>query len=688
MIGLKESFQEQPPRGELAPLVDAIFRPGGWMQTELGLDYRPQQAAMAVAAAQAFEGEYPLLFEAGTGVGKSLAYLVPGIIHATLQGRQCIVSTHTISLQEQLQENDLPLSRALFNKIPELAPFADFKTALLVGKANYLCNARLARAITTRGELFPSAVQTELERLTDWARVSATGIRHELTPPINPDVWEWVNADSGACNRRRCNPKTCFYQRARARMLNARVVIVNHSLLFSLMNAGAAPHGKTPGILLAKDFVVLDEAQTVPAVASQQFGHHVSSVGLDRLLKRFFNPRHKKGILRRLGSLEDCRIAEEAIATAKQFFTDVRHRILAAQPIVRIYSEGWGEPVLNPPLVNLVQRTAAIADRLADGPEREELQDLGERVKQYNMAINACLSVASEESVYWLERTGRDGNNVHMRATPLDVAAVLREHIFNRSTSALLTSATLDDGTGMNGFMEKVGAFGAIAEQVRSPFDYDRTVRIFIASDAPPPDRENARLDVGFLSESIRACALAVGGGTLVLFTSYHDMRQVAERVENDFQKAGRRFLMQGRDGPRSLITNQFREAGNAILLGADSFWKGVDVPGAALSQVIVTRLPFENPSHPVAGAKQDWIRSRGGNPFAEMTLPDAVIKLRQGIGRLIRSESDRGTITLLDSRLLTRPYGRFFLDVLPKREFTTFNRENREAVFSPLENA
>lgn len=686
MIGLKEAFEDSPPLSALPALTESVFSEGGWLQDALALESRPQQEDMALSVAQAFSADSALVFEAGTGVGKSLAYLVPAIMHAMDRKRQCVVSTHTIALQEQIQNNDLPMSRLLFDRVPELEKYRDFKTALLVGRGNYLCSTRLAQAIATRSELFRTTEQQELERLADWSQVTKDGILHELNPPLNPEVWDWVNADSGACNRKNCSPETCFFQKARARLRTAQVIIVNHSLLFSLINAGVGPPSDLDGVLFAEDFVVLDEAHTIPAVATDQLGHRLSSVGLDRLLKRLYNPRRKKGLLSRYGAKQDCQAVETAVREAQSFFADVARRMLSKQSIVRLRQEGWCAPTLNPVLKTLAARVATVADRLDDGPEREDLLDLRTRINSYNSAINECIDVSDEDKVYWTERTGRKGTNVTLRASPIDVAPILREHLFRRGTSVVLTSATLAEGSDMSGFLAKVGADGETAEKVTSPFDFEANMRVFVATDAPQPTRGKGQLDIDFLISTIGFCTLRVRGGSLVLFTSYADMQRVAEELDEPFTEAGRLFLVQGRDGPRSEITYRFREAGNAVLFGTDSFWAGVDVPGPSLSQVIITRLPFENPGHPVAEAKSDWVRARGGNPFAELTLPEAILKFRQGVGRLIRNKTDCGTITLLDSRLLSREYGRRFLAMLPVQEFQRFNRMNREEAFQPLE--
>ena len=266
---------------------------------------------------------------------------------------------------------------------------------------------------------------------------------------------------------------------------------------------------------------------------------------------------------------------------------------------------------------------------------------------------------------------------------PLDVAPYLRQHVFSRSTSAILTSATLSDGTSMNSFQDKIGALAAESEIVYSPFDYEANCRIYIASDAPQPEPGEGRLDLDYLANMICWCSRRVEGGTMVLFTSHFDLRQVRERTQAFFHKINRPLFTQGHGMARTEIAQQFASAGNGVLFGTDSFWTGVDIPGPALSQVVIARLPFEHPGHPVGEARSEYIRSRGGSPFEEMTIPEALVKFRQGMGRLIRRHEDRGNIVVLDSRILTKPYGGHFINALPVKSYERFNRENRDSVFS-----
>ncbi len=684
MIGFNNDYEAAPAVSRLAPRVANVFAASGWLHERLGLEHRPQQEAMANAVAASLEADTPLLFEAGTGVGKSLAYLVPSILHALDSERPCIVSTNTISLQEQIQKKDLDLCRTLFGEIPELEGFRDFRVALLLGKSNYLCANRLARAIETRGDLFGTPEQEELHRLAEWSQQTASGLVQELTPSPNFEVWDNVNADSSTCNRKNCSPESCHYQRARARLRKAHLIIVNHSLLFALINAAGSPQ-KGKGVLFPDDFVVIDEAHTVPAIATDHFGLSLSSAGLQRLLNSLYNPNKKRGLLARLGGSRAKQAVVDTEEAGRQFFSFIRERILKDRGIVRLRTENWAEASLGAPLRGLIQHVNAILSRLEEGPAYDELKDQRKRLESYYAGLNQSLGLAPEDHVHWVEKTGKQGRNITLRNAPIDIAPYLRESLFQRETAVVLTSATLAPAGNVDVFKEQVGANHVPAEIASSPFDYQHHMRVFIATDIPAPSAGEGRLSLKAIADYILFCGSRNPGGSLVLFTSYQDMRQVALDLEESFHRQRRLFFMQGRDFSRTELTRRFARAGNGILFGTDSFWTGVDIPGNALSQVILARLPFENPTHPVPEAKCEWIRARGGNPFAELTLPQALIKFRQGIGRLIRSKSDRGVVTLLDSRLVSKPYGRLFLASLPQTRHLHLTKANRDERFQPF---
>jgi ATP-dependent DNA helicase DinG len=676
MIGLNDAFMEgsvaKSPALDGAALVARIFRPGGVLQQRLGLDHRPQQAQMAGRVMEAWAADEPLFFEAGTGVGKSLAYLIPGLIHAIAEERPLVVSTHTIALQEQIEQKDLPLCRKLFQSEPKLRPFAGFRHAVLLGRGNYLCGTRLKQALGTQDELFPSAAQLELQRIAEWAAHTRTGLRQELNPAPLPDVWEWVHADGHACNPRNCTPDTCFFRRAREAIRHANIIIVNHHLLFALLAAGHFPSGKARGILFPEDFMVMDEAHTLPAIATEYFGLQLSAFGLRRQLLKLYQPHKRKarGLLARQGD-PGLRNQVTALAgLADAFFAGVRTEFLQSGKPFRLRTPEWTDNPLDLPMRELIHGVAKVENRLPEGPARDELEGARRRLQAYREGINEALQLADPESVYWLEGTGRNADRVQLRSAPLEVAGPLRARLFARETGLLLTSATLAEGPDMQSFKDKVGAGAAASQQVSSPFDYPMQMEILIHAGAPVPASEDGRLDTAFLAGAIRRCVDEVDGGSLVLFTSYRDLLAVDKRLRPLLAASGRPLLCQGAGTERSALLEAFRESGRAVLLGTDSFWTGVDVPGTALSQVILTRLPFENPSHPVAEARAEHCRQQGKSPFAELVLPAALIKFRQGIGRLIRNHTDEGRLVILDSRILAKPYGRLFLDVLPHDQF------------------
>ncbi len=698
MIGLRDENDRLPPDSDDAPpappptrapeLAAKLFGEGGILHHALALEHRPQQARMAAAVADSVVGDTPLVFEAGTGVGKSLAYLLPGIIHAFDHKRQLIVSTHTIALQEQLDQKDIPLCRRVFRADPATAPYADFKSAVLVGKGNYLCTSRLATALRDKHELFATPEHAELQRIAAWAETTTSGLRHELVPPPSPEVWELVNADSSACARKYCDVERCPYQRARARIRSAHLIIVNHSLLFAHIAAGgAAANGSAEkGVLFPDDLVVLDEAHTVPEVATDYFGLRLSSYGVERMLKYLYNPKTKRGLLQKLGDPVERQLVVDALEASHQFFAALQEQHLLNRSIVRIREENCAESWLDGPLLALQKAVRTRADKFDEGREREELIEQAGKLRTAQLGIRRFLALEKpEDNVYWLERTGRRQTVVALRSAPIDIAPQLKETLLDRNTSVVFTSATLALADDLKPFLARIGGPRVRAEVQHSPFDYARHMRVFLAADVPLPTRDEARLALDVLADHIDFCTRRTTGGTLVLFTSYADMQRVAELVEPTYRGAHRPFFIQGPGANRTELARQLREAGDGVLFGTESFWTGIDVPGDALSQVIITRLPFQVPTHPVLEARTEHIEARGGNPFNELTLPDALMTFRQGVGRLIRSQRDRGVITILDSRIVQKAYGRQFLACLPQPKHTRFNRLNRIEVFQPF---
>lgn len=664
----------------LSETSDAIFKAGGAIQEYLGFEHRPEQEEMSRFCAQAFEADTPLVFEAGTGVGKSLAYLIPGIIAAKRTRRPLIVSTNTIALQQQILNKDLPLVKLLFTRDETLREFADFKTAFLVGRANYLCTTRLRRAIAEKTELFETKEAAELERIREWALTTETGLYEELNPPPMPEVWGWVNADSSSCTLKNCSDGLCFYQKAKKKIAGADVVIVNHSLLFSLIASGAASEIGSKGVLFSNDMCVLDEAHLIHDVAAENFGLSISSRALNRELKRIYDPRKKRGLIMRGGLAREIEkdVVADAIRESEEFFASVRQKYLTKRDTVSLSSPEWIENTLDKPLEILAQTLASLASRAQSEQVASEIKDYQRRIIAARNALQDAVFLSSRDHVYWVEKSG-PSENVSIQSAPIDVAPILREVLFERETSVILTSATLATSNGnLDSFIEKTGAEAAEKFVANSPFDYKKNMRVMLCNDAPEPDKDSKKLDCENIAKIIERLCAGVEGGTLVLFTGYYEMNKTADFLYESNVLKDRRILVQ-KQMPRAELIARFKEHGNAVLLGTDSFWTGIDVPGKALSQVIITRLPFANPSHPLVEARNNKILSEGGKPFIQLSIPEAIIKFRQGVGRLIRSKTDKGIISLLDSRLVSKPYGRNFMAALPPAPVLRFNSGNLE---------
>jgi len=675
MIRFLEDTEE--PSAESTHVVDwteRIFCPGGYLEKVLGLEHRIQQEEMAIRVAQSMTMDEALLFEAGTGVGKSLAYLIPGLLRAVSTKRPFLVSTHTISLQEQIREKDLEQCRRLFRGVPELGQVADFRFAFLVGRGNYVCHKRLQRAALEGEDLFSKSAGSVLESLMEWSLHTETGLRQEITEALSPELWDSINADSSTCNRKSCPAKSCPYHTAREQVQKSHLILLNHSLLFSLVAAGMSPGGEQPGILYPNDYLVMDEAHTLPSIATHHLGSSISDYGIERALRILYNSKTKKGLLRKIGNPGDWRLVDEAIAGCREFFQQTAAIFLRKKARVRIVEGDWAEPVFQPAMSQLAKRLKALAQKEQDETRADEIRDQQTRVEKYLSLLLRFLEMDFEGEVIWLERAGRRTSILYLQSAPIDLAPALREILFRRNTSSTLTSATLASYRGMEPFLDRIGAEGQEHEQVDSPFDYEKNCRVYIATDGPLASGVTAPATREYWVAAIEALVTSLDGGTLVLFTSYTDMSDVACRLREGLEKKGRPLLEQVPGGNRTRLLEDFRQAGNAVLFGTETFWTGIDVPGKALSQVIITKLPFENPSHPVFQAREENVRARGGQPFYEISLPESILRFRQGIGRLIRKSDDTGRIVILDGKVLFKPYGKFFLQALPTQNYTRFS--------------
>ena len=668
---LREEEESGSSETNLGHSISSIFRQDGLLEKILGFEHRPEQSKMADQVLYSIENGEHLVFEAGTGVGKSLAYLLPSILLARQRKRPCVVATNTINLQEQILDKDIPAARKLLGEIPQLAKYGEFSSALLVGRANYLCSTRMNRALRGQAEIFDSFQREEIERISNWANHSAKeGIRQEISPPPSPSIWDLVNADSSICSAKRCRPDNCFYRKARAEVEGADLIIVNHSLLFSLLGSGFSPPDGAEGVVFSDDFLIFDEAHEMNDVASDHLGLSISSWAIETTLKRIFNPRKRKGLLQKVGRPKDFENLEDAYLAVSDFFQYLHVNSLGNDERKRLMVPNDLPMEILPPLSRVVRNLVEIAEICTDDSLKIELKDQSKRLQSYVLGLSEVIEMKDSNSVYWLERTGKKNQVIHLRSAPLNVSEILSELLFSRNSPVVMTSATLTRNGKADSFKALNGCKGVKEEIVNSPFDYEFNLCVRLFSDCPEPMAENRNPYLDYLVVAIDSLAQSIEGGTLALFTNYNDLLYCYHALQSKWQKKGRSVYAQGTDHSRSELRAKMMEEGDVLLLGAESFWKGFDAKGRCLSQVIITRLPFENPNHPIMEAKSELLKETGKNSFMELTLPSAVIKFRQGIGRLIRSKSDMGDLVVLDSRILSKQYGKHFLVELPKKKY------------------
>ena len=654
MIALKDSLGTN-----FVERVGTIFSENGLLAKARNFEFRPQQQEMAIAVARALEENRHLVVEAGTGVGKSLAYLVPAILFALEQHKKAIISTHTINLQEQLLHKDVPI-------LKKILP-VEFEAALMKGRQNYICPRRLERALQSANELFTGPEQNELNRLAEWASTTRDGSLSDLAIEPDPKVWTQVCSEAHLCTPKTCGQNSrCFYQQARKRFLTTDVIVMNHTLLFMLLGGAEKQEGRESGFLFPNDFIIFDEAHTVEQVASRQIGIGVSQYGLRSTIQRLYNARTRKGLFTVMRDAAGVQLAAQLIDEVEGFFAAVDSKSdFRKGREFRVRDVDFVPDTITGRLTALQARVAEVTKRADDEFLKTELQEFGRRIRDARDGIAIFLEQSAPEHVYWVERTGKTAQFLSLNAAPIDLAPVLGRMIFRDNCCCVMTSATLAVGRpDLIYFRERVGAGEAEPLQLGSPFNFQKQMKIYVVQKMPDPR------DAGYHKELERWIAKFVeqtAGRAFVLFTSYRDMQQVAGELQKFFAEKEMNLFIQGGGAPRGKLLEQFKTAPRSVLFGTDSFWSGVDVPGEALSNVIITRLPFAVPDHPLVEAKLDLIQQRGGDPFTEYSLPEAILKLRQGVGRLIRTKGDRGIVVILDNRIVTKPYGRAFMQALPK---------------------
>ena len=638
------------------PSLHEFFAPGGVLaRSALPYEFRRGQLEMAQAVERAFQDNRHLIVEAGTGTGKTLAYLLPALRLCATTGRRVIISTGTKNLQEQLFFKDVPFLESLLGPL---------RVCYMKGRANYLCRHKL---FALRNQPILSGLEeiSHYQAIAEWEKTTETGDRAEIDDlPEASALWAKLDARSEACLGQTCpDYQRCFITEMRRRAAESDVVIVNHHLFFADMairqQAGGAPDA---GVLPEAGVVIFDEAHELEDVASSYFGIGLSNLKFEDLARDVETLLRSKGELKS----EVVSAAQMIRERARMFFGALPTRTAAGGGEGRMpftnrdeFLEDHGDVYLG--LLNGLHRMEGELEKLRSV---EESQPLRRRAGTIREQLKFLLESEDRNTVFWLERRSGRHTTTHLQATPIDVSELLRELLFQNYPSVVLTSATLTVQGGFTHMRKRLGLDEARELVVPSHFRYDRQALLYLPPEMPDPR------EPGFQEEAahrIRRMLDITRGRAFCLFTSYQQMRDLYERLLIEVPYP---LLLQG-TAPRKALLEEFRQTPNAVLFGTSSFWQGVDVQGEALSCVIVDRLPFAVPSDPVVQARMRAIEEAGGRPFFEYQVPSAVIALKQGFGRLIRSLEDRGVLMLLDPRLERQRYGRIFLESLPPYRIT-----------------
>lgn len=669
--------------------VNQILGPEGLIARRLkNYEARQQQLQLANAISRTLSQGGHLIAEAGTGIGKSFAYLVPAILHATsdqkenpaptksddddqeqdAKVRRVVISTHTISLQEQLIDKDLPLLNSV---IPR-----EFSSVLVKGRSNYLSRRRYELAGTRAISLLDESDQSQLRQIRQWIAQTKDGTLSSLPFRPSSSLWDELASDTSNCMGRKCKTyDSCFYYLARRRIFNAQILVVNHALFFTDL---ALREASGFGLLPPYSAVVLDECHTIESVASEHLGIRISSGQLRYTLNKLFNPMTGKGLFAAMELLRMCEAVTKAHLMVDQFVFDVDNWMgNGSREATRVTTQNIVSNSLSDQFLSIAAQLNQLADHSPNAPTYKDVTSAAERLTSLAANLRSWLNQSVKELVYWVERsTTRMGPRIDLQAAPVDISNYMRELLLQQVPSVIMTSATISTGRsgGFEFFQSRLGVSGSKTLQLGSPFDYKRQAELIVVTDLPDPSSA-AQDFANALPEMIQRYLLRTGGHAFVLFTSYGLLRSTASKMQPWFAQQQLTLFSQADGMPRGQLLEKFKANPRGALFGTDSFWQGVDVPGDALGNVIITKLPFSMPDHPLLQARLDAIRQSGGNPFRDYQIPEAVIKLRQGFGRLIRTAQDRGIVVILDPRVVTKSYGKQFLSALPDCKVTYHSR-------------
>jgi ATP-dependent DNA helicase DinG len=620
---------------------------------------RPQQLKMAEAICEAIESEKHLIVEAGTGVGKSLAYLAPFIIYATENDRKVIVSTNTKTLQHQLYEKDLPF---LKNSLG-----IDFDYALCLGTENYLCKRRLNSEFNQ--DLFDTATQrSDAKRIVEWSLITSSGLKSELGFIPIDEVWDKICRESDLCLGNKCSHKNnCFYKNAKRHERSTHILVTNHALFFTNLASG--------GMVLPEfHAVVFDEGQTLEDVATSYLGYEISNTKIKYLFDSVYNSKTEKGILLKFKNQKDKvnaieKYLEESRIASMQFFEEISKKFGTKNEVKRIRTKNIIFNYLEEPLSSLADSMKKLLEDVKSEEEEALVRAYVKKCMSLKASLSFILNLADDNYVYWVEVFEKRGGVKYLLfASPIQIAEELNKQLFDKIKPIILTSATLSTNNNFDFIRGRLGIKECGELLLGSPFNYKENVLLYLVKKIADPSDDLEKFQKQALTY-IRELIDIMQGRTFILFTSYKMMRTIYDELKLNYKSIN--LLKQG-DQPRYDLLGNFKRNMNAVLLGTNTFWQGVDVPGKALECVVITKLPFSVPDDPMTEARMELIESRNGNPFLEYQIPQAIMMFKQGFGRLIRTKSDRGVVAVLDPRVTTRTYGKSFLNVLPKCRYTS----------------
>ena len=684
--------------------IENYFAKDGILAKEIkGFEYRQGQEEMTQYIQEAINEDRKIIVEAGTGTGKTLAYLIPAIKWAVTNKKKVIIATNTINLQEQLLLKDIPLAKSIIKE--------EFSYVLVKGRNNYLCKRLFNELVLGKSidiETFSLEAREQIEYILKWGNKTKTGDKSELPFEVFPDVWELVQSTTELCLGKKCPyRKECFYMKTRIEKMEADILISNHHVFFADLNVRAETDFDSEYLILPRyDMVIFDEAHNIESVARSYFSVEVSKISFTRLLNRIYQRKNKrKKEKSALIRVEDT-VDEKDLEDSQQYIyllNTLKEEISILQnigdeyfdEIRKIYETNTESPIKKSLnnfemtksrfLENLREKKDIFQSKLTDflnlmisfnnvideeKDKNPEVINFNNHLKMFKAYIDSFKFINSFEDdnyIYWLDINSKR-TNVVLTATPLNIAKKLSSVLFDNLDRLVFASATIVVNGNFDYFKKSLGLDeeDCIEAIIKSPFNYDEQMSVYIPSDIQ--DSENINAFVSDASRFILDILLKTSGKAFILFTSYTMLNQIYYSISKKLKDKGFEVFLHG-DKPRSQLIKEFKEAENPILFGTTSFWEGVDVQGENLSNVIITKLPFLVPTDPVVSAISKKIEEDGGNSFTDFQLPEAIIKFKQGVGRLIRKKTDRGNIFILDNRILKKRYGSLFINALPSQK-------------------